>query len=311
MAGLMLGSHMSIAGGVSHALDRAASIGANAVQVFTKNNRQWAGPPIDYADVERWFSLLPETGIAYAVSHASYLINLASPKDDLWEKSLLAHLDELVRAHAYGIPHVVVHPGSHVGAGNEYGIARIAAALNRIHNLTPQCATTVTCLELMAGQGNCLGRSLEQLRAIIDAVEDARRVGVCLDTCHAYATGYDLRSAEGYADFMGQINCCLGLPAVKVWHFNDSKGALGSNLDRHTHIGDGAIGAEGFRHILNDLRWEGIAMLLETPKDDTLAEDIENLTRLCRLVDDPQRIPPGLAMYLEKDENRINGILQD
>lgn len=294
MGVLLLGAHMSIAGGVSQALDRAASVQSNAVQVFTKNNRQWAGPPINEEDVVRWQEQMPALGIQYAVSHASYLINLASPKDDLWAKSRAAQKDELVRAHAYAIPHVVLHPGSHTGAGDDFGIARIAEALNRIHDETPDCADTATCLEIMAGQGNVLGRNLEQLSAIIDQVEDKRRVGVCLDTCHAYATGYDIRTAEGYAGFMTEVDRWLGLDAVKVWHFNDSKGALGSNLDRHTHIGEGEIGAEGFRHILNDARWDGTAMLLETPKEDTLEEDAMNLARLCALVEDGARIPPGL-----------------
>lgn len=291
---LLLGAHMSIAGGVSQALDRAASVHSNAVQVFTKNNRQWVGPPINQDDVARWRAQMPALGIAYAVSHASYLINLASPRDDLWEKSRAAHQNEIERAHAYAIPHVVLHPGSHTGSGVEAGIARIAAALNDIHAATPECADTITCLEIMAGQGNVLGRDLAQLRAIIDQVEDQRRVGVCLDTCHAYATGYDIRSAKGYAAFVAEVERWLGREAVKVWHFNDSKGALGSNLDRHVHIGEGEIGVDGFRHILNDPRWDGIAMLLETPKDDTLTEDAMNLARLCALVDDPARIPPGL-----------------
>ncbi|MFO7632270.1 MAG: deoxyribonuclease IV [Caldilinea sp.] len=294
MSILLLGAHMSIAGGVSQALDRAASVNSNAVQVFTKNNRQWAGPPINEADVERWREQMPALGIAYAVSHASYLINLASPKDELWGKSRLAHKDELVRAHAYAIPHVVLHPGSHTGSGDEAGIARIVAALNRIHDETPDCIGAATCLEIMPGQGNVLARNLAQLRAIIDLVEDKRRIGVCLDTCHAFATGYDLRSADGYADFMAEIDRWLGLETVKVWHFNDSKGALGSNLDRHVHIGEGEIGVEGFGHILNDPRWNGIAMLLETPKEDTLEEDAMNLARLCALVEDEDRIPVGL-----------------
>ena len=294
MGVLLLGAHMSIAGGVSQALDRAASVHSNAVQVFTKNNRQWVGPPINEEDVERWRTQMPALGITYAVSHASYLINLASPKDELWEKSRLAHKDEIRRAHAYAIPHVVLHPGAHTGAGDEAGIARIAEALNRIHAETPDCADTITCLEIMAGQGSVLGRNLAQLRAMINQVEDQTRVGVCLDTCHAYAAGYDLRSADGYAAFIAEVDLWLGLEAVKVWHFNDSKGALGSNLDRHVHIGEGEIGEQGFRHILNDLRWDGIAMLLETPKEETLEEDAMNLARLCALVEDEARIPPGL-----------------
>jgi deoxyribonuclease-4 len=287
---------MSIAGGVSRALERAASVHSNAVQVFTKNNRQWSGPPIDEADVERWHAQMPALGIAYAVSHASYLINLASPKDDLWEKSLLAQRDELVRAHAYGIRHVVLHPGSHTGAGVEAGLARITAALNRIHDETPGCADTVTCLELMAGQGSVLGRRLEELRGILDRVEARERVGVCLDTCHAFAAGYDIRTPAGYEEFMAQVDGVLGHSEVKVWHFNDSKGKLASGVDRHEHIGQGEIGDGGFRQILNDPRWEGIAMLLETPKEETLEEDVMNLARLCSLVENPERIPPGLGV---------------
>lgn len=294
MSVLLLGAHMSIAGGVSRALDRAASVHSNAVQIFTKNNRQWRGPPVDTGDVARWNVELPGLGIDRAVSHASYLINLASPNDELWVKSMAAHQDEIVRAHAYGIPHVVLHPGAHTGAGPEAGIHRIAAALNRIHAATPECADVVTCLELMAGQGSTIGRSLQELRAILDLVEAPPRVGVCLDTCHAFAAGYDLRSAGAYSTFMAQVEAEIGLNTVKVWHLNDSKGKLGSHLDRHTHIGDGEIGLEGFGHLLNDLRWAGVPMLLETPKEETLEEDAMNLERLCGLVQDAGRVPPGL-----------------
>lgn len=299
MAVLRLGAHMSIAGGVSRALDRAASTGSNAVQVFTKNNRQWHGPPIDEEDVERWQVQMPALGIQYAVSHASYLINLASPQDDLWEKSLAAHKDEIARAHAYGIPHVVLHPGAHTGSGDEAGIRRIAAALDRIHGETPDCADTLTLLELMAGQGTTLGGSFHQLRQILDGVADRRRVAVCLDTCHAFAAGYDLRTEASYAAVMDEVERELGLSAVKVWHFNDSKGTLGSRRDRHIHIGQGEIGEAGFGLILNDPRWHGIAMLLETPKEDDLKDDVMNLARLCALVDDAQQVPPGLRVGQE------------
>ncbi len=294
MALLQFGAHMSIAGGVSQALDRAASVGSNAVQVFTKNNRQWSGPPVDESDVERWNSQKALLGIDYAVSHASYLINLASHKDDLWEKSLLAHAEEVQRAHIYGIQHVVLHPGAHTGSGADVGIARIATALNRIHAATPNCDDTLTLLELMAGQGTTIGRNFAELRQIIALVEDKSRVGVCVDTCHAFAAGYDQRSDESYAVLMAEIEAELGLDMVKCWHFNDSKGALGSHLDRHEHIGQGQIGLDGFRRIINDPRWHGVAMLLETPKEDDLKEDVENLAQLCALVADPLRVPPGL-----------------
>lgn len=293
---LLLGAHMSIAGGVSQALDRAASIGSNAVQVFTKNNRQWAGPPIDPKDVARWEATLPACGIEYAVSHASYLINLASPNPDIWERSVRAHADELHRAHAYGIPHVVLHPGSHTGSGEEAGLAQIVAALNRIHAETSRCSGTLTLLELMAGQGKCLGASFSQLRRVIDQVGDPDRVAVCADTCHAYAAGYDIGTEHGYEAFMTEIEREVGLDKVKCWHFNDSKGALGSRIDRHTHIGEGRIGLQGFGRILNDPRWYGVAILLETPKEEDLADDVRNLARLCELVDDPLRVPPGLRI---------------
>ncbi len=294
MTVLMLVAHMSISGGVSRALDHAASVGSNAVQVFTKNNRQWQGPPLDVNDAARWRTQMPALEVVYAVSHASYLINLASPQEELWEKSIRGQTDELQRAHAYGIQHVVLHPGAHTGSGDEAGIQRIAAALNRIHESIPQCEETITCLEVMAGQGTVLGRSLAQLKAVIELVEDTRRVGVCLDTCHAYAAGYDIATSAGYKAFMDEVEREIGRAAVKVWHLNDSKGKLGSHIDRHTHIGQGEIGETGFRMILNDPRWDGIAMLLETPKEDDLADDRMNLARLCGLVDDAERIPPGL-----------------
>ena len=295
MGMLKLGAHMSIAGGVSYALERAASVKSNAVQVFTKNNRQWQGPALAQADVERWNEQKPIHHIGDAVSHASYLINLASPQEPLWEKSLIAHQDELQRACAYGIPHVVLHPGSHTGAGLDGGINRIAAALNRIHATTPECADTLTLLEIMAGQGATIGGKIAELRRIIDQVDEPARVGICMDTCHAFAAGYDLRTRDGYEAMLEELDRELGLSVLKCWHLNDSKGALGSHLDRHTHIGEGEIGVEGFRYVLNDPRWDGIPMLLETPKEDDLKEDLMNLQKLCSLVEDAVRIPVGLG----------------
>lgn len=294
MSGLKFGSHMSIAGGVSQALDRAGSIGSNAVQIFTKNNRQWSGPPVDESDVERWHTQIAPLGIEYVVSHASYLINLASVKDDLWLKSRAAHADELLRAHAYGVRHVVLHPGAHTGSGVDAGIHRIAEALNRIHDATPAASDTMTLLELMAGQGTVIGRNFSELRRIIELVEDKTRVGVCVDTCHAFAAGYELRTSDGYAALMIEIEQEIGLAKVGCWHFNDSKGKLGSHVDRHEHIGEGEIGLEGFRHIINDPRWYNVAMLLETPKDEDLVDDVKNLAALCGLASDHERVPLGL-----------------
>jgi deoxyribonuclease-4 len=299
---LKLGAHMSIAGGVSYALARAASVKSNAVQVFTKNNRQWQGPPIADEDVLRWNDEKQLHQIGDAVSHASYLINLASPKEPLWERSIAAHLDELERAHAYGIPHVVLHPGSHTGAGLEGGISRIAAGLNRIHAATPHCAETITLLEIMAGQGATIGRTIAEVHQIIDQVDDPSRVGICMDTCHAFAAGYDIRTRAGYEAMLEELDRELGLAVLKCWHLNDSKGALGSRLDRHVHIGEGEIGEEGFRLVLNDPRWDGVPMLLETPKEDDLKEDLMNLQRLCALVEDTTRIPVGLLTLAQENE---------
>jgi deoxyribonuclease-4 len=297
MPGLKLGAHMSVAGGVSRALDNAAAVHSNAVQVFTKNNRQWFGPPVDTEDVTRWREQMPALAIEYAVSHASYLINLASPKDPLWGKSQHAHKDELQRAHAYGIPHVVLHPGAHTGSGEEAGIERIANGLNRIHAAAPECADTMTLLELTAGQGTTLGYSFEQLAEIIDKVAEKERVGVCVDTCHALAAGYDFRTAEGYAAMMDTLQRTIGVARVKCWHFNDSKFGCGSRKDRHTHIGEGEIGVEGFRFILNDPHWDGVPMLLETPKEeDSDGNDARNLAALAALVEDRERLPVGLRL---------------
>lgn len=295
MPGLKLGAHMSIAGGVSNALDAADDVQSNAVQVFMKSNRQWSGPPVKPEDVDRWNEQLPASGVEYAVSHASYLINLATPKDDLWQKSIAAFKDELQRAHAYGIPHVVLHPGAHTGSGEEAGIQRIADALNRIHAALPECADTITLLELMAGQGTTLGYSFGQLAQMIAKVEEKERVGVCIDTCHALAAGYDFRTDEGYAEMMAEIEETVGRESVGCWHFNDSQNEHGSRKDRHTHIGEGHVGAEGFRRILNDPRWDGVPMLLETPKKkDGDGKDAMNLQALAALVEDASRLPKGL-----------------
>ena len=305
MSQLKLGAHMSIAGGVSQALDRAAAVGSNAVQVFTKNNRQWAGPPVDPEDVARWKQMKPELGIRAAVSHASYLINLASPKDELWEKSMAAHMDELRRAHVYGIPHVVLHPGSHTGSGEEAGLRRVAQALDRIPEQLPECSDTLTLLELTAGQGTNLGNSFQHLARIIEQVADPSRVALCLDTCHAFAAGYDIRTQEGYQAMVEELDRLLGVGLVKCWHFNDSVGELGSRKDRHTHIGEGEIGLDGFRWILNDPRWAGVPMLLETPKGkgaQELEPDKRNLRTLCGLVTDPDRCPPGVLALLDEGQ---------
>ena len=213
----------------------------------------------------------------------------------LWEKSVAAYADELQRAHAYGIRHVVLHPGAHTGSGEEAGLQRIAAAFNRIHTQLPDCAAVITLLELMAGQGSTLGYTFAQLAQIIALVEEKARMGVCIDTCHALAAGYDFRTEEGYAAMIAEIEETIGLESVGCWHFNDSANDHGSRKDRHAHIGEGFVGVDGFRHILNDLRWDGVPMLLETPKkEDGDGKDVKNLRALADLVLDVSRLPQGL-----------------
>lgn len=281
---LRFGAHVSTAGGVSKAFSRAHSIGCDAMQIFTRNNNRWDGKPLDPAEIERWQALAAETGIRPVTSHASYLINLGSPDPDLWQRSINTFVDELERAEALGLLGVVLHPGSHMGAGEEAGIERIAAALDRCHRRTVGFST-LTLLETTAGSGNHLGYRFEQLGAIRSACAEPERVGVCFDTCHVLAGGYDFRTPAGYADMIAEFDRHVGLDVLKCFHFNDSKHDLGSRKDRHTHIGEGFVGLDGFRQIINDPRFAAVPILLETPKGKDMAEDVENLAVLRGLVE--------------------------
>ncbi|MEI2691128.1 MAG: deoxyribonuclease IV [Anaerolineae bacterium] len=273
----------SSAGGVSKASERGHSIGCDTIQIFTRNQYRWASKPLDPAEIERWRAASQETGIILVVSHASYLINLGSPDDALWEKSIDALLDELQRAEMLGLLGVVLHPGAHMEQGEEVGIARVAAGLVRAHAATASFRT-LTLLEITAGQGTTLGYKFEHLVAMRQQVADPARVAVCFDTCHAFAAGYDFRTAEDYAAMIDAFDRTIGLDLLKCFHLNDSKGTLGNRKDRHEQIGQGGIGLSGFAHIFNDARFDGIPMLLETEKSDDLHEDIENLAVLRRLV---------------------------
>lgn len=279
-----LGAHMSIAGGVSQAFDRGERVGCQAMQIFTKNQNQWRSKPLEAAEIERFRQRQAETGIAPVVAHSAYLINLASPDDALWEKSLAAFIDELERAEALGLLGVVIHPGSHMGAGEEAGIARIARALDRAHAAT-EGFQTLTLLEVTAGQGAHLGYTFEQLAAIRNAVDAPARVAVCFDTAHALVAGYEYRSAETYAALWDHFDRVLGLDLLRCFHLNDSKKDLGSRVDRHDHIGQGCVGLETFRRLINDPRFDGMPMVLETPKGDEMLEDIENLRVLRELIE--------------------------
>ena len=281
---MLLGAHMSVAGGVSKAFERAASIDINTMQVFTKNQNRWQQKPTPQKEIDRWFELQARTGIGPVVSHAAYLINLGSPDDALWEKSADALADELTRAEELGILGVVLHPGAHMSASEAAGIARIAAGLDRAHAAT-RGYKTLTLIENTAGQGSVLGYRFEQLRAMLDGVAEPARIGFCLDTCHAFAAGYDIRTPETYAETMAAFDQLLGLERLKCFHFNDSKKGLGSRVDRHDHIGSGLLGLAAFGFILNDARFAGVPKLLETPKSEDMHEDVENLTVLRGLIE--------------------------
>lgn len=280
---MLFGAHMSIAGGVDKAIDRAVQVGCDAVQIFTKSSNQWKARPLTPDEVERFRAKLREAGIRSVVAHDSYLINLASSDDALWEKSIAAFREELERCELLGIPYLVTHPGSYGEAGEEVGIRRVAEALNRLHNDLPGYQVK-TLLEVTAGQGTSLGYRFEQLAAITERVREPERVAYCFDTCHVFAAGYELRTPEGYAATMEEFDRVLGLDRLLVFHLNDSKRDLGSRIDRHEHIGKGMIGLDGFRHLVNDPRFREHPGLLETEKSPDLHEDVENLRILRSLV---------------------------
>lgn len=279
-----LGAHMSVAGGVSKAFERAQSIGCNTMQIFTRNQNQWKSKPLEAAEIERYHELARTTGIKPVVAHASYLINLGSPSPELWDKSIEAYQVELERADQLDILGVVLHPGSAMGTGEETGKRRIAQGLDRVHAATP-AARTLTLLEITAGQGDHLGYRFEQLADIITALDAPARVGICFDTCHALAGGYEFRQAADYQRMWDAFDQALGLERLKVFHLNDSKKDLGSRVDRHTHIGEGFLGLAPFRLLLNDARFQALPMILETPKEEDMADDVLNLGRLRALIE--------------------------
>jgi len=280
---MRLGAHESIAGGLHKAFDRAQSAGCEAVQIFVKSNRSWAVKPLTEEDIARFKAKAEETGIHPVVGHTSYLLNLATPDEALWVKSRDTLIIELERCEALDVPYLVLHPGSHVGAGEEAGLARVAQGLGKIHAATPGFRTQIL-LETTAGQGSSLGHSFEHLAWLIEHTPEGERLGVCLDTCHVFAAGYKLRTPKGYTATMETFDRLIGLERLKALHLNDCKANLGSRKDRHEHIGKGHIGLEGFRHILNDPRLAGLPGLLETPKGSDLHEDRENLAVLRSLV---------------------------
>ena len=279
---LALGSHMSTAGGgVPMALKRAAELDLEACQLFTKSERQWAAKPLTDEQIEAFHAGLDADTVLNrrVVAHDSYLINMASPDDELWGKSQAALLIELQRCDTLGIPFLVSHPGAHVGSGVDVGIARIVESVNTVLAQRPD-GETMLLLETTAGQGTTLGRTFEELAQMLAGIDDTDRVGVCFDTCHTFVAGYDLRTPEAYAETMRQFDEIIGLEQIKVFHLNDAKFGFGSRKDRHEHIGDGEIGLEGFRSLINDERLTGRMGVLETEKDLTGDLDRKNLATL-------------------------------
>jgi deoxyribonuclease IV len=262
---LRIGAHMSIAGGISKAVDRAVVHRCEALQIFAKNANQWRGKPLDADDVRRFRCRIEETGIHPVVSHASYLINLATADPVLREQSIVAFVDELDRAETLGLLGVVIHPGTATSGTEADALRLIADAIGRAFRARRRQPTMVL-LEHTAGQGRSLGHRFEQLAAIIEHMNGSPRVGVCLDTCHLVASGYDIVSDTGYRDTFEQFARIVGFDRLKAIHANDSKKPCGSRVDRHEHIGDGCLGLEPFRRILHDPRFEGRPMLIETEK---------------------------------------------
>jgi deoxyribonuclease-4 len=282
-AGPPLGSHISITGGVDKAVLTAQEVGCQALQIFVKSSNQWRAAPFREGEVERFKSNLESTGLGPVVAHDSYLINLCSTDKALWEKSLEAFLVELDRCEALGVPYLVTHPGSHTGAGEEAGLRQLVHALDQVRARRPNQKVAIL-LETTAGQGTGLGSRFEQLEQVMKSVEEPSRLGVCFDTCHVFAAGYDLRTPSACRDTLDRLNATVGLEKLKVIHLNDSKRELGSRVDRHEQIGKGHLGLEAFRYLMNDSRLQRIPMLLETPKGPDYEEDRVNLALLRSLL---------------------------
>jgi deoxyribonuclease-4 len=289
-----LGAHMSIAGGLHLALERGRALDCFAVQIFVKNQRQWAARPLGDAEARAFRAARRATGIPAVFAHGSYLVNLASPAPAAWRQAVDAFTDELERAEALGLSCVAIHPGSHLGTGAEAGIGRVAAAVGEALRRTRGCRVRIA-LENTAGAGGTLGRTFAELGAMLDRVGRARRVGVCVDTCHLFAAGYDIRTPAGYGAAVAECARAVGLDRVLAFHLNDARVPLGSGLDRHEHIGRGALGLAPFRRLLHDRRFAAVPKVLETPKDPEPAADRRNLAVLRRLrrLSAPRSRPPA------------------
>jgi len=262
---MKLGAHVSAAGGVGNAPGNAEAIGAECFQLFTRNQNRWSSKPIAGAQVERYRAELMRTGVGPVLAHDSYLINLATDDPEKLARSTVAFGDEILRADLLGIPYLVAHPGSHLGDGVATGLRRFARNLDVCLEAAGPSSRVEILLETTAGQGSNLGFEFEQLRDILGLSSHADRLGVCVDTCHIFAAGYDIRTLEAYEATVARLSETVGLDRVRAWHLNDSKRELGSRVDRHADLGEGQIGLDAFRHLVRDPRWAGLPGCLETP----------------------------------------------
>lgn len=281
---MLLGAHMSIGGGVHAAIDRARSIDCTAMQIFVKNNMQWFARPLMKDEIRAFRDHTQRTQIAAAFAHANYLINLAATNPQFHANSLRSLAEELIRADQLGLPFLVLHPGAHLGAGEEKGLSKIVDSIDAVFATTPKVKTKIA-LETTAGQGSCLGDKFEQLACIMNTVREPERLCVCLDTAHVFAAGYNLSNRAATKKMFAEFDRSIGLKHLAAIHLNDSKTARGSRVDRHEHIGKGRIGLEAFRFIMADRRFAKIPKVLETPKGKDLAEDVENMRILRGLID--------------------------
>jgi len=278
----LIGAHMPVAGGLHNGITAGKAIGCETVQVFTSSPRQWKSkPPLD-ASLEAYKLACRDCGIAPTIAHDSYLINLASGPGDVLTKSLGAFRDELERAEAFGIEFLVSHPGAHLGEGVDVGIKRLIESLDQIHQELPGYKVR-TAIETTAGQGTYLGDKFEQIAQILGGVKEPERLAVCIDTCHMLASGYDIRDKEAFETTMSLFDEIVGLRNIAVIHANDSQKGLGSKVDRHAHIGEGEIGIEGFRLLVNYPAFAGVPIIVETPDADTMHE--VNVKRLRDLIE--------------------------
>ena len=280
---MLLGAHVSVAGGVDTSFKRAVELNCTAFQIFTKSNRQWKAKPLNPEEIERYHEQQVETGITPVICHASYLLNLGTADDAVWQKSIEALIVELERCERLKIPYLVIHPGAHLKAGVEAGLARVSQGLDIVHERLPEVEVKVA-VEITAGQGTTLGSTFEEINQIITACQQSDRLAVCFDTCHALAAGYEFRTPESYRTMIDTFDQVVGLDRLTVIHVNDSVKDLGSHVDRHTHIGEGCIGLEPFGYFLNDARFQKVPFLLETPVDKDPEDNLRNLAALRGLI---------------------------